>query len=184
MASKKYPKKPETQPVKNEAKAQGRRGRPPKGSPPPSETAGGENQNGEQMSASMGPQVSGEAVGSPPPGVSPGGSEAPATGSLGPVGKKQRAPGAGKMQPVKGELGPPLAQGGEPRESAPIPVLGWDRCFYCFSPAVVSQHAGRWCCERHQKLVLHPSGKVSVGPRGRRFASLHDLEVSEGWVKR
>lgn len=123
----------------------------------------------------------------PPRPVGQEGKE-PATESPGPPGCKESDPGRAEMQPVSGEPGSPRVQRNTGRESGhntSTPVLGWDRCFYCFSPAVIGRQVqGRWVCERHERLFLHPSGKVSMGKSGRRFASLHDLEVAEGWAKR
>jgi len=112
----------------------------------------------------------------------------PAIESPGPPGCTEDAPQGPQTQPVSDEPGSPRVQRNTGRGSghdAFRPMPGWDRCFYCFSPAVTENVCGRWVCERHKSLYLHPSGKVSVGRKGRRFASLHDLEcATEGWVKR
>lgn len=112
----------------------------------------------------------------------------PAIESPGPPGCEESALQGPEKQPVSDEPGSPRVKRSTSRESgsnAPMPVLGWDRCFYCFSPAVIGRQVqARWVCERHERLFLHPSGKVSMGKSGRRFASLHDLEVAEGWAKR
>lgn len=111
----------------------------------------------------------------------------PAIESPGPPGCAESAPQGPVTQPVGDKLGSPRVH--QKGQSAERTFTGF--CFYCGRAAVtLAHHAdnGRLTlkfpsCEQHERIVLWPSGRVSLGTSGKRFSSLHDLEVWEGRVR-